>query len=86
MAELTDREKKIVHAMNIMNNPQFSQAPFELKTNALKSVLLVCGYKWNEEEMTDIMWAIGAEIKAENQNALKMLDKYKDQFKGLDHL
>jgi len=86
MAKLSDREKKIVLAMNVMNNPAYKNAPFDLKTRALQAVLLSAGYKWDEHEMTDLMWAIGAEIKAANEHALKMLDKYKDHFKGLDHL
>ena len=83
MAELTDREKKIIHAMNVMNNPTYGNAPFEIKTKALQAVLLVAGYDWNEEEMTDIMQAIGKEIEDAQKASLKMLDKYKNQFKGL---
>lgn len=86
MVEFTDREKKIIHAMNVMNNPAYNEAPFDLKTKALQSVLLVAGYTWNEDEMTDIMQAIGKECEDANKAGLKMLDKYKHLFKGLGKL
>lgn len=63
--------------MNVMNNPAYANAPFDLKTKALQAVLLVAGYKWNEDEMTDIMMAIGVEVENANKNGLKLLDKYK---------
>jgi len=86
MVELTEREKRLIHAINTMNNPTYKNAPFELKTTVLQSVLLAAGYKWDEHEMADLMLAIGAEVKAAHQHGLKLLDKYKDHFKGLDHL
>lgn len=86
MAEFTQREKNIIHAINVMNNPAYSKAPFDIKTVALQAVLLSAGYKWNEPEMIDLMQAIGLEIKDAYEHGLKMLDKYKDQFKGLNQL
>ena len=86
MVELTQREKIIVHAMNTMLNPELKKVPFELKTNALKATLLCAGYTWNEQEMTDIMDAIGETTKGGFQNALKLLDKFKGQIAGLNKL
>jgi hypothetical protein len=86
MAELTDREKKIVHSMNVMLNPALKDVPFDIKTKALQSVLLVAGYQWDENEMTDLMAAISAETKAGNQSALALLGKYGNMFKGLNKL
>lgn len=86
MAELTDREKKIIHMVNTMNNPTYKDAPFQLKTTVLQSVLLSAGYEWNESEMTDLMQAIGEEVKSAYQHGLKLLDKYKDNFKGLNKI
>ena len=86
MAEFTQREKIIVHAMNIMNNPAFASAPFDLKTKALQSQLMLCGYEWNENEMIDIMNAINSATQEASQGALKLLSKYKINFKDLAHL
>lgn len=86
MAELTLREKQIIHAVNVMNNPTYKNAPFDLKTVALQAVLLSAGYKWNEPEMIDLMQAIGLEVKDAYEHGLKMLDKYKNNFKGLNQL
>jgi len=69
-----------------MNSPSYKSAPFELKTTVLQSVLLSAGYTWNEAEMIDLQLAISEEIKSAYQHGLKLLDKYKDNFKGLDHL
>ena len=83
MVEFTQREKILVHSMNIMNNPMFASAPFDLKTRALQSQLMLCGYKWDENEMIDLMNAIGEETKVASQGALKLLDKYKMPLKDL---
>lgn len=83
MVEFTQREKIIVHAMNIMNNPSFVKAPFDLKTRALQSQLMLCGYQWDENQMIDIMNGIGAETQTASQGALKLLDKYKISLKDL---
>lgn len=86
MVEFTQREKIIVHAMNTMLNPSLKEVPFDLKTNALKATLLCAGYTWNEQEMTDIMDAIGEETKGGFQNALKLLDRFKGQIKSLNKI
>ena len=86
MVEFTLREKQIVHAMNIMNNPALSDIDFELKTQALQSVLLICGYEWNENEMIDLMQAIGQESNYANQSSMRALHKHKDIFKRLTKL
>lgn len=69
-----------------MLNPSLKNTNFELKTNALKAVLLCAGYTWNETEMTDIMDGIAEETKGGFQNALKLLDRFKGQLKGLNKL
>ena len=86
MVEFTQREKIIVHAMNTMVNPSLKDVPFDLKTNALKATLLCAGYTWNETEMTDIMDGIAEETKGGFQNALKLLDRFKGQIKGLNKI
>lgn len=72
--------------MNIMNNPALFDIPFEVRTAALQSVLLVCGYTWNEPEMIDLMDAIGAETNYANQSSLKNLQKLGPLMKGLSKL
>jgi len=86
LVEFTQREKIIVHAMNTMLNQDLKKVPFELKTNALKAVLLSAGYTWNEQEMTDIMDGIAEETKGGFQNALKLLDRFKGQIAGLNKI
>ena len=83
MVELAQREKIIIHMLNIMNNPQLQNAPLEIRTKALQSVLLVAGYEWNENEMTDLMNSVTAETNSGMQSALKMLDKFGFAMKGL---
>lgn len=72
--------------MNTMLNPSLKDVPFDLKTNALKATLLCAGYTWNEQEMTDIMDGIAEETKGGFQNALKLLDRFKSQIKGLNKI
>jgi hypothetical protein len=86
MVEFTEREKKLVHAMNLMNNPLYKDVPFEIKTRALQSVFLVLDYEWNESEMTDMMDAIAQETTFGNQSALKVLGKYGHMIKGIKKL
>jgi len=86
MVELTDREKKIVHMITTMLNPALKDVPFNIKTKALQSVLLVAGFRWDEEEATDMMQAIDMQIKAGSQAAMGMLGKYGHLLKGLDKL
>ena len=86
MVELTERERRIVHAMNIMNNPGLKNAPFDIKTKALQSVLLVYGFTWDMQDMTDLMQAITAEVEAGQQHVLKMLGKYGHLLDGMGKL
>ena len=84
MVELTDREKKIIHYIMTMNNPQTKNQPLELRILALKSVMLCAKLNWNYDEMQDLSYA----IKAENERALDsgfgQLNKYKDLLKNVD--
>ena len=86
MVELTLREKQIIHAMNVMLNPALKDVPFNVKTQALQATLLSAGYTWNEDEMTDLMDSIAEETKGGFQNALKLLDRFKDQIKFLNKI
>ena len=86
MVEFTKREKILVHTMNIMNNPALFDAPFEQRTQALQAILLVCDYEWNENEMIDLMAAIGEETNYTNKMTLGKMFKYKDLFKNLKKL
>ena len=72
--------------MNVMNNPAYANAPFELKTKAIQATLKICNYDWNDDEMTDLVDSITNEIAHFNQSTLKMLDKYKIDFRSLPKL
>lgn len=86
MVEFTQREKIIVHSMNVMLNPSLKDVPFNLKTQALQATLLCAGYTWNESEMIDIMDAIAEETKGGFANALKLLDRFKPQLDRLNKI
>ena len=86
MVELTDREKKIVHVLNIMYNPILNDAPFEIKQQALQAVVLVRGFTWDANEMNDLLLALNAEIQDGQKAAFKMLGKYGEGLKGLRKL
>lgn len=86
MVEFTQREKILVHTMNIMNNPALKDVPSKQKTQALQAILLVCDYEWNENEMIDLMNAIGEETTYANKSTMGKLFKFKDVMKGLKKL
>jgi len=86
MAELNERERKILSFMFVMMNPQLQGVPFAVKDGLIRSTFLMAGIKFDEVEMTDIGEACKAEVKAIMQGGLKFIDKHKDSLKGLSEL
>lgn len=82
MAELQDREIKIVHAMHVLLNPELREVPWEIKLRTIQAQLLVHGLEWNEDEMTDLVNAINQELKDTIASAMKNLGKYQHLLKN----
>lgn len=86
MVELQDREIKIVHAMHVLLNPELQEVPWDIKLRTIQAQLLVHGLEWNEDEMTDIVNGINAELKATIASAMKNLGKYSHLLKNMRKL
>ena len=86
MAELTEREKKILSFMFVMMNPQMQGVPFSVKDGLIRTMFLMAGRKFDEVEMSDLGEACKAEIKSLMQGGMKFIDKHKDSLKGLSDL
>ncbi len=83
MAELTERERKIIRYMNIMANPNLQKVPFEVKDGLIRTIFMVGRIKFDEDEMTDLARAINEELNNITKDGLGFLDKHKDSFKGV---
>ncbi len=86
MAELNEREKKIISFMFVMMNPATVGVPFSVKDGLIRSMFLMAERKFDEVEMTDLGEACRAEIKALMQGGMKFIDKHKDSLKGLSDI
>ena len=77
MVEYTDREKKIIILQSVMANPEMKEVPFETQQAATKSMWLVMGFTWNDDEITDMLHGINEVHKETHSSAMGKLDKYK---------
>ena len=83
MAELTDREKKIVCINFIMHSPQFGQVPLELREQMLMLAVKIRGMKYDKDEMLDLGDALVKERDMILQTQIGWLQKHKESVKGL---
>ena len=83
MAEFTDREIKIVHAMHSLINFNLRDVPFAVRKSMIMATLKVRGLDYTEQEITDIVLAINAETKLITENALGLLGKYGNILKDM---
>jgi len=83
MAELTDREKKIVCINFIMHSPQFGQVPIDLREQMLMLAIKIRGMKYEKEEMLDLGEALVKERDMILQTQIGWLQKHKESVKGL---
>jgi len=79
MAELTDREKKIVIIQNTIANPLMRDVPFDTTKAALVSMFNIMNFNWTDTEVTDLVLAINEVHKETHQAAMRVLDKHKDK-------
>ena len=78
MAELTEREKKIVLIKYIIHgNSPFSEAPLETRVQMLQAALKLSGIRYNEAELLDLGEAILAAQQATNDSSLGFLKNNK---------
>lgn len=82
MAELTERERKIVFIKFIMHGEKFSHFPVNTRENMLMAALNLRGLKYDKDEMLDLGQAILDEQEMFNKNALGFLEKNKDKVKA----
>lgn len=83
MAEFTNREIKIVHAMHSLINFNLKDVPFEIRKSMIMATLKVRGLDYTEQEITDIVLAINEETKLISQNAMALLGKYSNVLKDM---
>lgn len=83
MAEFSDREIKIVHAMHSLINYNLRDVPFDVRKSMIMATLKVRGLNYTEQEIIDIVLAINAETKLITQNAMALLGKYGNVFKDM---
>ena len=76
MAEFSDREKKIIHTMTILQNPMLKSVPPELKKTLLTANLNLAGLQFDEREIIDLHEGVMAEQQAVLQRGLKFMDKH----------
>jgi len=86
MAELSAREKALVHLMTMLMNPTTMKIPLELRVTALQSMLMIRNIKISEDELKDLSFAVEYEQKASIQEGFKFLDKHKDLLKNIGDL
>jgi len=79
MAELSEREKKIVIIQNTIANPMMRDVPFDTSKAALVAMFNVMSFNWTDPEITDLVLAINEVHKETHQAAIKSLDKHKDK-------
>jgi hypothetical protein len=84
MVELTEREKTIVHTMNILMNPMTKSAPLDVRVIALKSMLGFSGINAEEDFLKDLTHSVEATMNESMGKGLKFLDKHKESMKGMD--
>lgn len=86
MFEFTDREKKIIHTMNVLRNPQLSNVSPQTKKNLVIMALNLRNIKFDEKEIIDISYAITNEVNSAITDGLAFLDKHKESLEALKHL
>lgn len=78
MAEFSERELKIIHAMTILQNPLIKDdAPADLKRNIVTATLAVRGLEFNEAEIIDLIQGVISEQKLVLQMGLGAISKMK---------
>lgn len=86
MVELTEREKKIIHAMNVMRNPQLYTTPPETKKDIIIMTLKIRGMVFDESEIIDLIYAVNDEVNLSVANGLGLLNRFAPMLKGIDKL
>lgn len=82
MAELTEREKKIIFIKYIIHGVSpYSEMPLETRVQMLQAALKFTGTKYNEAEMLDLGEAILAVQKSVNDSIMGFLSKNKSLVK-----
>lgn len=84
MAEFTDRERKIIHGVSILMNPAFQGVPPVVRQNVYMMCLKMQEIEFTEEELKDLMFGIEDEQKLVFQNAMGMMSKMGNAFKGIE--
>ncbi len=86
MAEFTDREIKIVHAMHSLINQNLRDVPFEVRKAMIMATLKIRDVNYNEQEITDIILAINEETKLISQNAMALLGRFSGTLKDMGNI
>lgn len=76
MAELTEREKAIIHTMFFMMNPATIKVPIELRENTLLTMLKIRGINFTLAELQDFSHAIEKEQKDAIAESFGFLNKH----------
>lgn len=76
MAEFTERERALIHLMNILQNPQTKDIPFDLKIQSLMATCLLRQIPFDETTLKDMAIGIDEEIKLTIREGFGFLAKH----------
>jgi len=74
--EFTEREKAVVHLMNMLMNPATKQIPLNLRVQSLAMVCKIRKIPYDEQTMKDMSFAIEDEIQMSVKEAFGFLSKH----------
>lgn len=86
MAELSEREIKLVHCMLTVINRELQDVPLDIRIKTIMATLTVRGLKYDETEITDLVMAIDSETKLVTQSAFGLLGKYGKSIKAFGNI
>ncbi len=83
MVEFTEREKTVIHLMNMLMNPLIKDIPMELRVQALAATCLVRNIPYDKETMEDMSLGIKTEIELAIKEGYGFLNKHPDLLKHI---
>lgn len=83
MVEFTEREKSIIHLMNMLMNPQTKHIPLDLRVKALSAICLIRKIPYDEDFFKDMSHGIDDEIQQSMNEGFGFLNKHPELMKHI---
>ncbi len=83
MVEFTEREKTVIHLMNLFQNPQTRDIPFDLKIQSLMATCLLRKIPYDGDAMKDMATGIDEEIKLTIKEGFAFLAKHPEMLEAM---